>query len=106
MPAAWVHHRGEVSGEVDLRMVQSAKVPIDLDAAVVSGRQPGLGHELGGFHATSPDEHAPLDELAVLEPQALLGRGCDRRVGADLDTKVSKDSGGLEDQPGRGAGED
>ena len=98
VPAARIHHRGKVAGDVDLRMVQHAEVPVDLDAAVVAGRQPRIGYKLGCFHPTGPDEHATLHQLAVLEPEAFLGRGGDRRVGADLDPKVRKDSAGLVDQ--------
>ncbi len=81
VPGARIHHRGEVAGDVDLRAVEHAQVPVDLDAAVVAGRQPRIGHELGCFHPTRPDEHAALYQLAVGEPEALLGRGGDRRVG-------------------------
>src|SRR5215471_5260039 len=45
----------------------------DLDAAVVAGRQPRIGHKLGCFHPARPDEHAALNQLAVGEPEALLG---------------------------------
>ena len=38
VPAARIHHRGKVAGDVDLRMVQHAQVPVDLDAAIVAGR--------------------------------------------------------------------
>ncbi len=72
----------------------------------MAGRQPRIGHQLGCFHPTSPDEHPTLHQLAVLEPEAFLGCSGDRRVGADLDPKVRKDSAGLVDQLGGGAGQD
>jgi hypothetical protein len=72
----------------------------------VAGRQPRIGYKLRCFHPTSPDEHTTLHQLAVLQPEAPLGCGSDRRVGANLDPKVREDSAGLVDQLGRGAGQD
>src|SRR5499427_11137057 len=40
VPGARIHHRGKVAGHVDLRVVQRAQVLVDLDPAVVPGRQP------------------------------------------------------------------
>jgi hypothetical protein len=103
---ARVGHRGQVAGGVDLRVVQHAQVPVDLDAAVVAGRQRRTGHQLGCVHPVRPDEHATLHQLAAGEPEAVGGRGRDRRVGADLHPKVRKHAGGLVDQLRRGAGQD
>jgi 2-polyprenyl-6-methoxyphenol hydroxylase-like FAD-dependent oxidoreductase len=98
VPGARVGHRGEVARGVDVRVVQHAQVPVDLDAAVVAGRQRGIGHHRGCFQPTRPDEHAALHQLAVGEPEAVVGRGGDRRAGADLDPEVSQDGGGLAGQ--------
>jgi hypothetical protein len=91
MPAAWIHHRGKGARDVDLRMVQYAQVPVDLDAAVVADRQARTHHQLGRLHSTRPDEHATLHQLAALEPEAFLGRGRDHRIGADLHAQLSND---------------
>ena len=106
VPAAGIHHRGEVAGDVDRRMVQYTEVLVDLDAAVVAGRHPRIDHDLGCLHPTRPDEHAALHQPAVLESEALVGRRGDRRLGADLDAEVGEDGGGLVDQLLRGAGQD
>jgi hypothetical protein len=57
-------------------------------------------YQPGCFQPTCPDEYAAVDQLAVGEPEAFLGCGGDRRVGADLDPQVREDSGGLVDQLG------
>jgi len=88
--------RGDTPFEHGREAVRQALV--NLDAVIVASRQPRIGHQLGCFQPTRPDEHAALHQLAVGEPEALLGRGGDRRVGADLDPQVSKDFGGLADQ--------
>jgi hypothetical protein len=50
MPATWIHHRGKVASDVDLRMVQHAQVLVDLDAAVVADRQARTHNQLGRLH--------------------------------------------------------
>jgi hypothetical protein len=92
MPGARIHRRGKVAGDIDLRMVQHAQVTVDLDAAIVTGRQPRIGHKIGRPHPTRPDEHATLHQLAVLEPEAVLGRGGDRRVGCAPELQGQKGS--------------
>jgi hypothetical protein len=44
VPGIRIGHRGQVAGDVDVRVVQHAQVPVDLDAAVVAGRQLRIGH--------------------------------------------------------------
>jgi hypothetical protein len=106
VPGARVGHRGKVAGDVDVGVVEHAQILVDLDAAVVAGRQLRIGHQLGCLHATRPDEHPALHQPAVGEPEALLGRGRDRRVGADLNPQITEDPGGRDDQLGRGARQD
>jgi hypothetical protein len=74
VPAVRIHHRGDVAGDVDIRVVQYAEVMVDLDAAIVAGRQPPATSS-GPYHPTCPDEHAALHQLADLEPEAFLGCG-------------------------------
>ena len=49
VPTARIRHRGKVASDVDLRVVQHAQVPVDLDTAIVAGRQPRIGDNLGCF---------------------------------------------------------
>ena len=53
VPGARAGHRGEVAGGVDLGVVSHAQVLVNLDAAVVAGRQPRIGHQLGCFQPTA-----------------------------------------------------
>nr|WP_246115569.1 hypothetical protein [Trebonia kvetii] len=81
-------------------MIEHAQVLVDLDTAVVAGRQFRFGHQLGCFHPACPHEHAASHQRAVGELEAVIGRGSDRGVGPNLDSQVGQDLGGLVDQLG------
>src|SRR5215469_7082003 len=98
MPGVRFHHRGEVAGDVDVRALEHAQVLVDLDPAVVTGWQLRIGYKLRRLQPARPDEHTALNQLAVGEPEAVLGRGGDHRVRANLDAEVGKNSGSLLDE--------